>query len=791
MQPAVSYTPLATPTSVNEGTCMHAMRPPVLRRPAAAWACLTLAAVPAWTAAAAGQPAASTRPADVAIPAGHSMHGEAFDEGPRQAAYLMDGTGKVRFPVTTTSPEAQKFFEQGVGQLHGFWYFEAERSFRQAAALDPACAMAYWGMAMANGGNEKRAKEFIKQAVLRKEKVSKREAMWIDGLNNYYHGPERDEAKRRRSHLRSLEAIVQEFPDDVEAKAFLAWRIWDGRSKLPITSHQAVDALLDQVFQAEPMHPAHHYRIHLWDEEKPERALASAARGGQAAPAVAHMWHMPGHTYSKLRRYEDAAYQQEASARVDHARMIRDRVMPYQIHNYAHNNEWCVRDLMYVGRVREALDLAKNMVELPRHPKHNSVQNSGSAAAMGRARVTDVLTLHELWDEYVEMAESGALDGDETPEQKVLRLRYLGVAYAAKDKPEAADEQMALLEVLLKQGTPAEPKGDAVLAKAKPPTTRTARKDDKLAAQVRKAIAHVRGRQAFQAGDYKEALAQFEKAGDLPKAHLSQAHLAAGNKAKAEQLAREAVEADRDECYPLANQVDVLLRCGKTAEADEAFKRLRKLSSGIDLDVPVYARLATFAKDLGYPADWRLPRTLPADLLPRPDLDSLGPFRWRPSPAPQWSLPAADGRLVSLSDHRGRPVLVIFYLGYGCLHCVEQLAAFEPAAADFRNAGVSIVAVSTDAPEGLEKSYSALKLPGGYPFPLVSDEQLSVFKAYRAYDDFEKKPLHGTFLIDGEGLVRWQDVSHDPFKDTKFLLAEAKRLLAQPPPAGAPQQAAR
>ena len=68
---------------------------------------------------------------------GHSVHGEVFDEGPRQAASLMGGTGAVTFPVTTSVPEAQAFFNQGVGQLHGFWYFEAERSFRQVAKLDP------------------------------------------------------------------------------------------------------------------------------------------------------------------------------------------------------------------------------------------------------------------------------------------------------------------------------------------------------------------------------------------------------------------------------------------------------------------------------------------------------------------------------------------------------------------------------------------------------------------------------------------------------------------------------
>ena len=94
-------------------------------------------------------PAAPAAPAPGPLP-GHSAHGEAFDEGPRRSAYLMGTTGRVHLPITTKDARAQAFFDQGVGQLHGFWYLEAERSFRQAAAIDPACAMAYWGMAMAN-----------------------------------------------------------------------------------------------------------------------------------------------------------------------------------------------------------------------------------------------------------------------------------------------------------------------------------------------------------------------------------------------------------------------------------------------------------------------------------------------------------------------------------------------------------------------------------------------------------------------------------------------------------------
>src|SRR5262245_244990 len=77
----------------------------------------------------------------------HSQPGSGFDEGPRQQARRMHGIGNVHFPITTNSEEAQAFFDQGVNLLYSFWYYEAERAFRQVAMLDPDCAMAYWGLA--------------------------------------------------------------------------------------------------------------------------------------------------------------------------------------------------------------------------------------------------------------------------------------------------------------------------------------------------------------------------------------------------------------------------------------------------------------------------------------------------------------------------------------------------------------------------------------------------------------------------------------------------------------------
>jgi peroxiredoxin len=131
-----------------------------------------------------------------------------------------------------------------------------------------------------------------------------------------------------------------------------------------------------------------------------------------------------------------------------------------------------------------------------------------------------------------------------------------------------------------------------------------------------------------------------------------------------------------------------------------------------------------------------------------------------------------------LANYEGKPVVVIFYLGFGCLHCAEQLHKFAPMTEEFRKAGIEVIAVSSDDEAGLKQSIEDYD-KGKMPFPLVSNSDRSVFKQYRCYDDFEKSTLHGTFIIDGKGRVRWQDISYEPFMDPGFVLKEAKRLIAQ------------
>lgn len=765
-----------------------------LRKPFALFA--TLALLPAL-----GQAEQDSQPL---VAPGHSAHGEVFNEGPRQKAYLMPNTGKVNFPITTKVEEAQKFFNQGIGQLHGFWFFEAERSFRQVAALEPNCATAYWGMAMANWENPTRAKGFVKKAVELKSKVGRREQLYIDGLANYLQSTA-DVKTRRQAYIKSLDDICVEFNDDLEAKAFLVVRSWQLKADVPIVSMQAIDALLDQIFAANPMHPAHHYRIHFWDGVKQQRAIASAAKNGLSSPSIAHQWHMAGHTYSGLQRYAEAAWEQEASSRVDHSHMIHDRVLPDQIHNYAHNQEWLIRDLSHIGRGRDALELAKNMIELPRHPKYNTPTKG--TASYGRTRLYEILERYEMWDDVLTLADTPYLEPTDAADQQIRRLRLIGLAQAGKAN---RDELLKVIgELEARSGKKAElapepreadrPKEEK---KEEQPKSELAKEEKKEQAKEEKkdtgkgkqapkapnrnqlledALVELKSSELLLAGDAKAALALAQKAKSMSKARLARFYLEAEDKNKAVELTKQGADQAKGQVVPLAQYVEMLHRAGKTKEATEAFNRLRDVSGHFDsLELLAFKRLEPLAKELNLPADWRKEIVWPKDRGERPPIESLGPLRWRPSPAASWELPTAANRNVGLADYKGKPVLVIFYLGHGCIHCIEQLNAFAPRAKDYTEAGIQIVAISSDTLDDLKKSQAKCKDGSEFPFPLAADPKLDVFKAYRSYDDFEHQPLHGTFLVDGNGLVRWQDISYEPFTDADFLLKESKRLLAIP-----------
>ena len=697
------------------------------------------------------KPTAPPSASNPAVPAaGHSVHGEAFDDGPRRRASLIPGMGRVVFPVTISSPDAQAFINQGVAQLHSFYYLEAERSFRQAALLDPACPMAYWGMSMANVNNAKRAKGFLKEAKAKAKaaKLTRREQLYLETLDALYKEGSNEKANRKEHRL-ALEAIVAEFPEDLDARAWMSMVAWQDAGA--DTSRQALDVTLESILDKNPLHPgAHHYRIHLWDHQKAARAEKAAALYAKSAPGIAHAWHMPGHTYTGLKRYADAAYQQEGSARVDHAAMARDRIMPFEIFNYAHNNQWLATSCSHVGRARDAVAVARNLVEQPRDPKLNTKADGGSAQRSGRLRWAEVLCRYELWDDLIAATNAGMIDWSDIPAEKKEKAYTLGLAYAAQgDKAKLGDQVTALRAIVADKSAPPAAAG---------------------------ALAELEGCQKLLDGDIGAAFDLFAKAPAMRPESLSRAHLVARNYGLAESAAKRGVEANAGQVPPLAAYVEVLHVVGKDKEAAEAYRKLEPLAAHADRDTPIFRRLEPLVSGWRSAGGWQ-PTVAETDdaAIYRVDPSTLGPLLWQPTEAPPILGVDTDGKTRSLADYRGKNVIVLMYLGGKCAHCMQQLTAFGKEVEAFSKAGTEILAVGSDDAEStrkLKQNADGVK----FPMPMLADPTLAAFKAYRAYDDFEDSPLHGTFLIDREGKIRYGNTGPEPFLDVEFLKGEAERI---------------
>jgi len=467
--------------------------------------------------------------------------------------------------------------------------------------------------------------------------------------------------------------------------------------------------------------------------------------------------------------------------------MMHDRLLPDQIHNFAHNNEWLIRNLIFLGRLRDGLDLARNMIELPRHPKYNLVSKDGCSSSYGRQRLMQVLQAGELWEETLRLSATPYLDATDVPREQIAWHRTVGRAAYQLGRGAEGDRQLEelaskLCEKQAERRTAmlnAERDARAAGKNAEEITKAGIEAGDRLRGDlepIERAILELETLRLAADDRWADALKLTEGPHDLDAFWLARIYQHAGQPDKAIEKVRERINAEPQATLPLAHLADLQWRLGRLHEARETLEKLQAISSHLDIDAPPFARLAPLAAQCGWDRDWRTTWKPSTDVGVRPELDSLGPIRWQPQPMPAWSLVNAAGQFVSLDDYRGRPVVVLFYLGSGCLHCAEQLQAFGPQTEAFRAAGIELLAISSDDLDGLKKSLENYQ-GGLIPFPLLSDPALIVFKQYRAFDDFENKPLHGTFLIDGAGQLRWHDIGYEPFMDHGFVLAEAKRLL--------------
>jgi tetratricopeptide (TPR) repeat protein len=296
-----------------------------------------------------------------------------------RGAMLFDGLGIAHRAITTSSGEAQQYFDQGLRMMWAFNHDEATRSFAKSAVLDPRCASCYWGVALTVGPNYnlpflsgERAKVAFDALHLAEQNASHASAVeqaLIAALAKRYPNDQPLEPAAAvpvlSEYARAMRAVATRFGSDLDVQTLYAeslmnvnaWKLWtpDGR---PAPGTEEIIATLESVLDRDPRHPgANHYYIHAIEASPhPEKGVGAAMRLAGLAPAAGHLVHMPAHILQRIGRYEDAAEANRKAAAADQA--YGDRTHPldyYPVMYTAHNYQFLAYSTAMEGRKAETL----------------------------------------------------------------------------------------------------------------------------------------------------------------------------------------------------------------------------------------------------------------------------------------------------------------------------------------------------------------------------------------------------------------------------------------------------
>ncbi len=310
-----------------------------------------------------------------------------MDLATRAGAPLFDGMGSHRHPITTSDPDAQRYFDQGLIIDFAFNHAESARSFRAAQSLDPGCAMCFWGEALALGPNinvtsngkvvmsdDERTTAFaaIQKAIALTENISEAERDYIGALATRYDGdPSTERAPLDEAYVDAMRALHHKYPDDDDAAALFAesmmntmpWDYWlDPEQPKPLT--EEVLAALETVLERNPEHAlAIHLYIHAVEaSSRPERAEAPADTLRDLVPGAGHLVHMPSHIYWRVGRYADASAANVLAASVDEAYIAACNAQGfYPAAYYPHNIHFLWAASSMEGRSEIAIESARKV----------------------------------------------------------------------------------------------------------------------------------------------------------------------------------------------------------------------------------------------------------------------------------------------------------------------------------------------------------------------------------------------------------------------------------------------
>ncbi len=547
-----------------------------------------LASAAAWfvSTAALAQPAHDmskmSGPMSMGLPPMPSVYNGQAD---KPGAPVFTGLGPHHVAIGTANPETQRFFDQGVKLMFGFNHAEAIRSFREAARLDPQCAMCWWGVAAALGPNINMpmpddavapAWAALQKAKALAPGAPARDRAWIAALSARYSADRKgDRAALNAAYADAMGRLWREHPDDLEAAVFYAeammdtqpWDYWEADGATPKGRGAEIVRTLETVLTRAPDHPgALHLYIHAVEASTtPERAEPAADRLLTLMPQAGHIVHMPSHIYYRVGRYADAARANEIAAKVDEDYIAACRAQGfYPAGYYGHNIHFLWTSAEMEGRYQTALDAARRLV------KAVDAQETAKRLSVAELYVfTPVLTLLRFGKHREVLAEPAP--------DKALTLDMAMWLYA-QAFAHANTGDLAAAQADRKK----------LVALTKANFARFAPFGVPAAQMTQVALASVDGEIARVSGDLTAAILHFQKAAELerqlpytepaywhrPVSHLLGAAMMQANRpADAEAVYLDSLRHYRADGWALFGLVQALQAQGKTPEANQAMNR--------------------------------------------------------------------------------------------------------------------------------------------------------------------------------------------------------------------------
>ncbi|MDX2473357.1 MAG: hypothetical protein QNL91_06565 [Candidatus Krumholzibacteria bacterium] len=307
------------------------------------------------------------------------------EPAPAQSS-LIAGLDTYSKPITTTSPVAQQWFDQGLLFLYGFNHDEATRSFRQAAALDPKAAMPWWGVAYAAGMNindqqmtEERwqiGHEAAQKAVSLLDDESDLERALVNAVAQRYTWPAPAEQRPYdEAYAAAMQDVYEQFGNDADVAALYAeslmdlqpWAYWNVAGEPEGRTTEFI-AAMESVLESQPDHPgAAHFYIHAMEAgPSPEKAVPYAEALEGRVPGAGHLVHMPSHIYARVGRYGDAVDVNVRAVAADRAYFAKAGKQGMYYIYYAHNQHFLTYASMMEARYEPAMKAARELeAEMP------------------------------------------------------------------------------------------------------------------------------------------------------------------------------------------------------------------------------------------------------------------------------------------------------------------------------------------------------------------------------------------------------------------------------------------